>query len=311
MRRIKKGSMERLHRPVLLSEVIEIIKIKHGGVYADFTFGEGGHTEAFLRAGAGQVFSTDRDSEALRLYREHGEFRQDPRLSLFHTRFSEFKAFAGKTRFDGILADLGVSTRQLVVPERGFSFSASGPLDMRMDPASGTTLDEKLDTMDLEELASSLWRNADLKHPYGVARRVLEAHRAGKLKTTADLAALFNDRREKGKSHPATALFMALRMIVNEELKEIETGLPEAVDLLCPGGRLAVITFHSTEDRVVKKLFQELAGRCICAQHPCLCPRVEKVSLVTKKPFTPSAEELATNPRARSAKLRCVEKEPS
>lgn len=216
-------------------------------------------------------------------------------------------AVAGERRFDGVLVDLGVSTRQLLKPERGFSFAVPGPLDMRMNASAGPTLDEKLETMDLEELASSFWRNADLQHPYGFARRVLEAHRAGKLKTTADIATLAGNRRE-GKSHPATALFLALRMLVNDEMGEIETGIPPLLDALVTGGRLAVITFHSTEDRVVKKMFQQLAGRCICGEVVCLCPRVEKVSLVLRKPLTASDAELHDNPRSRSAKLRVIEK---
>ncbi len=299
--------MEKLHRPVLLKETLEILKIRAGGTYADLTFGEGGHTGAILEAGAGRVLATDRDPEALRLYREGGQYKDDPRLTLFHTKFSAFTELAGETRFDGILVDLGVSTRQLLKPERGFSFSNPGPLDMRMNGSEGPTLDEKLDSMDLEELASSFWRNADLQHPYAIARRVLEAHRRGDLKTTADLAKVAGGRRE-GKSHPATPLFLALRMLVNDEMNEIERGLPPLIDLLVPGGRLAVISFHSTEDRAVKKLFQQLAGRCICGEQLCLCPRVEKVLLVVRKPIEAGEEELFENPRARSAKLRGIEK---
>lgn len=300
-------TVERYHKPVLLEEVMEALAIRPGGLYADLTFGEGGHTEAMLDRGAAKVVATDRDTETIAWYREHGKYRDDPRLELHHTRFSRFPQIAGERRFDGILADLGVSTRQLLKADRGFSFAAAGPLDMRMDATSGETLGELLETMDQEELARALWTNADLKHPYGIARRVLEAQRAGKLATTADIASLMGERREKGKSHPATALFLALRMLVNDEVGEIEEGIPPLVELLAPGGRLAVITFHSTEDRIVKKLFQLLAGRCICAQQPCSCPREERVSLIYKKPVVASEKELAENPRARSAKLRCVE----
>lgn len=295
-----------LHIPVMLDEVLAHLQPIEGGRFADLTFGEGGHSEALLRAGAEKVVAFDRDPEALALYREHGEFRDDPRLELHNSVFSEIPEIVGKSAFDGILADLGVSTRQLLVGERGFSFSQPGPVDMRMNQADGIPLARLLDKMSLDNLIDELRKNADLKSAHAVARRILDAHRAGKLSDTRALADLAGAPRPH-KSHPATPMFLALRMMVNEELSEIENGLPKALGCLKPGGKLVVITFHSTEDRAVKRLFRRLSGGCGCDGTPCRCPRIELAHLVTRKPIEPGPEELSRNPRARSAKLRCVE----
>lgn len=299
--------MERFHRSVMLSEVLQYLDVKPGGIYADFTFGEGGHSEAILEKGAERLVAVDRDAEAVGLYRREGKYRDDPRLKLQHMRMSQFPYDQHQGEFDGILVDLGVSTRQLLQPQRGFSFAETGPLDMRMDPSEeGSTLADALEGMSAEDLARALWENTDLKHSRSTARRILDAYHSGKLSDTSQLARLFGGR--PGKSHPATVPFLALRMLVNQELYEINEGIPKLVDCLKPGGRLAVITFHSTEDRAVKRIFALLAGRCICGERLCRCPRQERVSLVLRKPLLASAEELAENPRARSAKLRCVEK---
>lgn len=299
---------KRIHRSVLLNECLTALKVGPGGVYADLTFGEGGHTEAMLKAGAKKVVAVDRDTHALIQYRSHGDFRDDPRLELHHLRFSEFSNVAEPSSFDGILIDLGVSTQQLLRPERGFSFSAPGPLDMRMDPQSEErNLLELLDSANVDALAKELERNTDMKPATPIARALVEAHRRGELQTTADLANLAKARG--GKKHPATVIFLALRMWVNQELKEIEVGIAPLLKLLKPGGRLAVITFHSTEDRAVKLLFKGLNGKCVCSadQRICECAKQKQVELVYKKPVEPSREELRSNPRSRSAKLRCVE----
>lgn len=295
-----------LHIPVMLDEVLSHFEPVPGRRFADLTFGEGGHSEALVRRGAEKVVAFDRDPEALAMYRDRGELRDDPRLELHHARFSEIATRFGPGTFDGILADLGVSTRQLLVGERGFSFSKSGPVDMRMNQSAGLPLARVLDRMNLDSLTTALRRNADLKGAHAVARRILDAHRAGKLSDTASLADLAG-RPRPGQSHPATPLFLALRMLVNEELDEVEDGLPAALECLKPGGRLVVITFHSTEDRAVKRLFRRLSGGCGCDGTPCRCPRVELGRLLTRKPIEPGAEEVSRNPRARSAKLRCIE----
>jgi len=298
--------MPRLHKPVLLKECLEALAIRPGGRYADMTFGEGGHSEAILESGAGYLAGVDRDSETLDAYRESGTYRADPRLDLHHTTLIEFADSHKGQKFDGILVDLGVSTKQLLTPERGFSLQADGPLDMRMDRTQDRTLEDYLTHAKVDDLAEALDKVVDLPGARGMARRILGAWEKGTLKRTSDLARVAGGAWSK--VHPATPVFLALRMIVNGEFDQVEMGLPKLLDLLNPGGRLAVITFHSTEDRLVKRLFARLAGRCICANSPCECPRVEVVRLLTAKPVVPSAEELESNPRARSAKLRSIEK---
>lgn len=298
--------MDWLHTSVLLNEVIDFIGLKPGGTYADLTFGEGGHTEAFLNQGAKEVWAVDRDHSAIEKYLKAGALAGDSRLRLHHQRFSQFPSLVGSTLFDGILLDLGVSTRQLISEERGFTFQKPGPLDMRMDQSQGTTLKDLLERLDEDELADILYLNADLKNSRSLARKILTAFRSGRIKTTQDLAECLGKRM--GKTHPATVPFMALRMAVNSEIEEISETLPKLIELLKPGGRLVVITFHSTEDRTVKTVFKKLAGRCVCHELICCCSKDARVKILTKKPVEPSPQELSQNPRSRSAKLRCVEK---
>lgn len=296
-----------VHEPVLVKEVLDFIGIS-GGKFADLTFGEGGHTGALLRHGASEVWSVDRDPSAIALYQEKGEFRADPRLHLLHGCYSSFPDSVPDAAgtFDGILLDLGVSTRQLLEAGRGFSIKEPGPLDMRMNQSEGETLMDLLQRLDQDELANVLYRNADLHESRSMARKIRRALDAGTLQTTSDLAALF-----PGPAHrpsPATPVFMALRMEVNRELDEIESTIPRLLPLLKVGGKLGVITFHSTEDRLVKHIFLRLAGRCICRKSPCFCPTEQTVNILTKKPVIASETELEINPRARSAKLRCIER---
>lgn len=298
----------RLHQPVMMSEVIEFIRVIKGGQYLDGTFGEGGHSERILELGAHRLVGNDRDTLALQRYREVGKFRNDPRLTLVQGPLSTLALRLkglGVPPLDGILLDLGVSTRQLKEDSRGFSFQIDGPLDMRMDTAEGTpTLQDLLSTTSEKTLA-------DVLAPYvpssrRLAARILDAFTAGTLKSTGDLARLMGSRR--GPRHPATRLFMALRLWVNREREEVESAVPQLAQCLRPGGRLVVITFHSDEDRWVKRQLLKLAGRCGCQADPCLCSRVECVRPVLKKPLEPTRLEQRHNPRARSAKLRCVEK---
>ena len=298
--------MEWLHKSVLLNEVIDFIVLNKGAIYADLTFGEGGHTEALLKGGAKEVWAVDRDLSAVTNYLKAGALGQDPRLKLHHRRFSEFPSLVGSQVFDGILVDLGVSTRQLISEERGFTFQKPGPLDMRMDQSQGPTLRELLERLSEEDLADILYYNADLKNSRALARKILNAFQSGKIESTQDLADCLGKRT--GRTHPATVPFMALRMAVNRELEEISDTLPKLIDILKPGGRLVVITFHSTEDREVKTVFKRLGGRCICQELICQCSKDARVKILTKKPVEPSPEELSQNPRSRSAKLRCVEK---
>ncbi len=299
--------MERWHRSVLLEETIQMLGEISGRCFADLTFGEGGHTEELLKRGARTVLGVDRDSEAIARYLKDGAFRNDPRLKLLHGSLSAFPELEIEAPLDGILMDLGVSTRQLLEQERGFSFSHPGPLDMRMNRQDGQTLLEKLATVEPEELADIIFENTELHTSRKVARQILYAFKKGELNTTADLAKLFAFPRPRpGDKNPATVIFLALRMWVNQERSEVKDTIPKLIPLLKIGGRLAVITFHSSEDRWVKQLFHLMAGDCICASNPCHCPRKQLVKSLTRKPIAPSEKELSENARSRSALLRGV-----
>ena len=298
--------MERMHQSVLLQEVIEFLNISESGNYFDGTFGEGGHSEAILKKAMCQVVAFDRDKDAIDTYQAQGAFKSDPRLKLIHARFSSLNEQLPQTQWDGAILDLGVSTRQLLTGERGFSFSADGPLDMRMDKSDESKLSDYLEALDAEELANALYANTGMHTSRAVGRRLKRWWAERKGDSTAELAKLFGPKR--GKTHPATEAFMGLRMLVNEELQEIERAVPILIEKLKPGARLVVITFHSTEDRLVKRLFQKLSGKCICGKMICECTGPAIVKNLTKKVITASQDELERNPRARSAKLRCVEK---
>lgn len=295
-----------LHKSVFIKESIDLMSVFAGGVYADLTFGEGGHSEALIKKGASLVWGIDRDISAIEAYQKEGLLRQDPRLVLVHQRFSEFAAKAKANSLDGVLVDLGVSTRQILSPERGLTFQNTGPLDMRMDQTAGPTLKELLENLSESELADILYQNADLTQSRALAKRIMKSFKAGTLNTTEDLADCFGIK--KGKTHPATVPFMALRMAVNEELQEIQKAFPLLLDALKPGGRLVVITFHSTEDRLVKNIMKQWAGKCVCHNLICQCRKEARVKILTKKPLSPTQEEQKNNPRSRSAKLRCIEK---
>lgn len=304
------------HRPILVRECLENMQVRAGGTYADLTLGEGGHTEQILALKPALVVAQDQDIEALEKYRAQGAERANPALSLRHGTIRSFvddPANLGK--FDAILADLGVSTFQLLRSGRGFSFQKPEPLDMRMNTSDGETLGEMLETVDEQELANALFRTADMRQSRVYARRILAAHKSGEVKTTEDLARIahgIEGPRKPGRAHPATVLFLALRMWVNHEYEEVAEGVPALLSCVKPGGRVAILTFHSVEDRLVKHAFQRLAGR--------RAPEGETefyaseasahavAKLVTTKPIVASEDETRTNPRARSAKLRCIER---
>ncbi len=302
------GSVERLHRSILVSEIIEILGVSSGRTYVDATFGEGGHSGAILEKG-GKVLGLDRDEEALKRYLDSGSHRNDPNLRLIHGRMGEIEELFGEENWDGALVDLGVSTRQILSAERGFTFQASGPLDMRMDSTQGKTLADILSTISERELADALYQFGEIRTSRRLSARLLNGFQKGLITNTGDLVKLMPQHpAHTHKTHPATQLFMALRMLVNGELEEITLGLPAIFKRIKPGAKLCVITFHSVEDRVVKRIFKTLSGQCVCGQDPCHCPREKKGELISKKPILPSEQELRDNPRARSAKLRCIEK---
>lgn len=271
------------------------------GWYVDGTLGLGGHTEALLQAGAGHVIGIDRDAEALDLARTRLAEWGD-RVTYVHADYRtlpEVLVGLGRSVVDGVLVDLGVSSMQLDSPDRGFSFRADGPLDMRMDRSRGASLADRLMEVDETTLADVIYQYGEERKSRRVARAIVEAARAGTLTGTVALAAVV--RRAIGggwqRLDPATRTFQALRIWVNRELDGLEAFLETAVSCVVPGGRVAVIAFHSLEDRVVKHTWRRLAQ----ADHA-------TVRLVTRRPIVPGDEEAAGNPRARSARLRVVER---
>ena len=300
------------HRPVLLRETIESLAVERGGLFVDCTVGLGGHSEAILQNSPdAQVLGIDRDEEALRLARE--------RLAEFGGRFRAVRAdFRELTRVlaraevkavRGVLADLGVSSLQLDSPSRGFSFRHEAPLDMRMDMSSGETAAELLGRLSEVEIARLIFEYGEERHSRRIARRIVERREAGEpVKTTSELANLV-ERAIGGKQrriHPATRTFQALRIAVNRELEDLDRFVADAIDALEPQGRLAVISFHSLEDRLIKRTLLRLSGRCQCPPRlpRCDCGARKVVEILTRRPTVPNEDEVAENPRARSAKLR-------
>jgi 16S rRNA (cytosine1402-N4)-methyltransferase len=293
------------HQPVLLDEVVAGLAVQPGTTQVDGTFGAGGYTKALLGAGAGRVIAFDRDPTAIE---EGKSLVPDPRLMLIHERFSRMDQALterGLAPVDGVALDIGVSSMQLDQAERGFSFSKDGPLDMRMSQA-GQSAAEFLNTADEGDIARVLKDYGEEPRARAVARAIVAAR---PLTRTAELAAVVRRAlgyRQGQKSDPATRTFQAIRIHLNAELEELEQGLRAAERVLRPGGRLAVVTFHSLEDRIVKRFLKERSGalpagsrhRPAVARGP--APSFEKVA----KPVTPSERELAMNPRARSARLR-------
>ncbi len=305
-----------MHQPVLLNEVIELIQVKPEGVYIDGTVGGGGHAAAILeRLGEhGRLLGIDRDPEALE--RLTGRFAGwGPRCSLEHGSYADMIAIAqsrGITGADGILLDLGVSSDQLDTPARGFSFMRDGPLDMRLDPTAGRPAADWVNRAAEEDLARIFHDYGEEPRARRIARAIIADRARAPFETTARLAALVARAAggRRGSAHPATRVFQALRIAVNDELGALARGLAAALALLKAGGRLLVISFHSLEDRLVKECFARHAGRWVSLQAggrrwEGAQPAVRRL---TRKPVTPGAEELECNPRARSARLRAVER---
>jgi 16S rRNA (cytosine1402-N4)-methyltransferase len=288
------------HAPVLVAEAVSCLAPDREGVYVDCTIGLGGHTAALLAAGAGRVIGIDRDPQALEIARTRLDALRD-RVEFVHADYRELPvvlAARGVTQVAGVLADLGVSSMQLDDASRGFSFRAKGPLDMRMDPSRGAPLADRLAAVDEATLADVIWRYGEERRSRRVARAILAARDRGELDSTLALASAV--RRGVGagtwqRLDPATRTFQALRIWVNGELDGLDTFIDAAVTALRRGGRLAIIAFHSLEDRIVKHAMRRLAAS-------------GQVALVTKRPIVPAEAETAANPRARSARLRAVEK---
>lgn len=305
------------HESVLVDEVLEYLAPRNGELFCDGTAGGGGHLAAVLAVEGTRAIGIDRDPNA----RQAAETRLKSfgeRVQILEGRFAEMPALlagVGVTQVNGILLDVGVSSPQLDHPDRGFSFMKEGPLDMRMDPTRGQTALELLTDTDPDDLADLIKELGEERHAKKIARVVKEAIAADKLRTTTELAALisgvipFHEQRQS-KIHPATRTFQALRIAVNQELDELATFLAAFPDLLVPGGRCVVISFHSLEDRLVKNAFRDLEWTSSLPERFAreAGERVEPVvEVLTRKPVSAGEAELARNPRARSARLRaCV-----
>jgi 16S rRNA (cytosine1402-N4)-methyltransferase len=306
----------RSHRPVLLREVLEALAPEAGARVVDCTFGRGGHSRAILeRIGAtGRLLALDKDPDAV-ASAEAEALKADPRFTLEHGSFAELAVFVRRLdwegRVTGVLMDLGVSSPQLDDAERGFSFLRPGPLDMRMDPGRGSSAADWLAAVPEDELARVLKDYGEERYARRIARAVVARRKVRPLTTTGELAALIEQAvptREQGK-HPATRSFQAIRIAVNRELDELEQGLRQAVEVLGPGGRLVVIAFHSLEDRIVKRYMRDEERGGAAADARALLPPTRPARLRRiGKAVRPAADEVAENPRARSAVLRVAER---
>jgi 16S rRNA (cytosine1402-N4)-methyltransferase len=301
------------HVSVLPKEVLEALAPRPGGIYLDGTLGGGGHATAVLTAAqpGGRLLGIDADPAALAAAQARLTGSGLPAASfiLHHGRFGDMAAIAqghGLQEVDGILLDLGVSSYQLDTPARGFSFAADGPLDMRLDPTRGPTAADLLNGLDEVSLADLIYRYGEERGSRRIARLVVERRGQAPFTSTAELAALVAravGRGGRDRIHPATRTFQALRIAVNGELTQLEAALPQAVALLRPGGRLAVISFHSLEDRIVKLFFRAESG-----YGGSMNEQTPRLNILTRKPLEAGDEEVARNPRARSAKLRVAER---
>jgi 16S rRNA (cytosine1402-N4)-methyltransferase len=301
-----------VHAPVLLEETLDALVPRAGGRYVDCTLGAGGHAAAVLeRSGPdGRLLGLDADPEMLAIARERlAPFGE--RTRLVHANFEQLDLVAAREGFgavDGVLFDLGVASLHLDRAERGFSFQGDAPLDMRLDRTGGPTAADLLRELDERAIADVIYRHGEEPRARPIARAIVRARRDGAIETTAQLAGLVSRIVPGGRIHPATRTFQALRIAVNRELDVLPDALRQAHGLLRDGGRLAVISFHSLEDRIVKQYVAAQANPCTCPPRAplCVCGRVASLAAVTRKPVTAGEAELRRNPRARSAKLRCA-----
>jgi 16S rRNA (cytosine1402-N4)-methyltransferase len=327
------------HIPVLLEEALKYLQPRAGGHYVDGTLGGGGHTEAILEQSApdGRVLGIDTDAWALeRVGKRLSSMVDQGRLALVRGKFAELARIVQDeadfvSSVDGILLDLGFSSYQMDDPQRGFSFSADGPLDMRLDQSQELSAAELVNNASEEELANIFWRYGEERRSRQIAWRINRERSRGPITSTAQLAKLAaaGVPFKSGMIHPATRVFQALRIAVNGELEQLETALPQMLEILSAasahqhiasgeeegvggemtGGRMVVISFHSLEDRLVKVFMRREASDCICPPETpvCICGHKARLRILTPRPVTPGEREVQANPRARSAKLRAAE----
>lgn len=283
-----------MHIPVLLRETLATLDPKPGERFADGTLGGGGHAAAILdRIGpAGTLIGIDRDRDAIARFAER--FPNRPNIRLIHASYAELPEFSGSSKLDGLLVDLGFSSDQVDDAARGLSFSHAGPLDMRYDRTKGFTAADAVNGMREDELADLIWRLGEDRNARRIAKAITDSRRHERIETTDVLARIVAEAvHGRGKIHPATKTFQALRIFVNDEFGELGKLLSSLPRLMAPGGRVAVITFHSAEDRIVKEAFRSLVS-------------AKSALALTKKPIAPSRDEVSENPRSRSAKLRAI-----
>ena len=300
---------ESFHIPVLTEEIIDLLLVKKSGTFLDVTSGFGGHSAAILEElNGGSLIATDQDPEAIRFLKS--KFKTEERISIHQARFSELHKLFSANDFDGILADIGVSSYQLDTAERGFSFMKDGPLDMRMNQNIGEDASSWLNNAPEQEISNIIWKYGEEKKAKRIAKAIVEARKSFKIRTTKELSEIILEetpRRFNDKKHPATKTFQAIRIFINNELEELDLLLDFASKHLKIGGRTCIISFHSLEDRMVKRFFRDHSRRD---------PKLSKLpnladdpsfKLVTKA-IKPSENEMNINPRSRSATLRVIER---
>lgn len=306
--------MEFNHISVLLNECIEGLNINPNGIYVDGTAGGGGHSAEILKKlDCGKLISIDRDPDAITTISER--FKNEPNSIIVNGCFGDMKKLLndrGIYQVDGVLLDIGVSSHQLDTDERGFSFHKDAPLDMRMSQ-SGTSAEDLVNDLSYEELRDIIYRYGEDKFAPSIAKGIVKAREEERITTTLQLAEIIKNsvpQKVRREGHPARKTFQALRIEVNGELTQLEKGLDEAFEMLSPKGRLAVISFHSLEDRIVKQKMASWCKGCTCPKDfpVCVCGNVPKAKLVNRKPIEATQKELDKNPRSRSAKLRICEK---
>lgn len=307
-----------MHLPVMVKEVIKYLDLKPGTKIIDCNIGEGGHSKEIIKriGRGGRLLGIDRDREAIASARKNLS-KFESQIKFVNGSFDSLSEIALSNDFtdvSGILFDLGLSSRQIETPGRGFSWRRDETLDMRMDQTKGLTAAELLQAASKEDLINILRDYGEIKFAPRLASRIVKEREQGRLETTGQLAALVSELspavKRKRRLHSATKVFQALRIAVNDEIKQLTETLPQALSLLRPGGRIVIISFHSLEDRIAKKWLKQESKDCICNKEVpvCRCLHKSQIKILTKHPITPSESEIKNNPRSRSAKLRAGEK---
>ena len=306
--------MDQFHSPVLLKESVDYLITEKNGAYFDGTFGFGGHSRRFLQELGGEALLIGTDLDQIVFTRSQEEFSTDSRVRLYNFNFTKIGIVAKLEQIDGfsgIFADLGVSSYQLDAEEEGFSYRVKAPLDLRMSKAEGKPASWLLNNLEARELARIFREYGEEIQSSFIANLIVKYRAVKPFKTTTDLAELLESvTPQKYLFKRLSRVFQALRIEVNGELDSLKEFLKESVNLLKPGGRLVILTYHSLEDRIVKEFFKEEEKGCVCPPHfpVCVCNKISTLKILTKKPVSPSAAEVATNRRARSGKLRAAEK---